>query len=330
MLRIHFTLADLAGIRIARRPDPLWEVLMSVYLLRKTRAEMVLGGWRSQTRQRLTPSTRPLLDLVPASGSSPDFLTPPGGGTLSERIDSLLSTPRSRLTADFAHLARERPLPSWTVDLAEGRPPALRMVAHALRGYFHACLEPHWDAIATAVRHDHTRRAQLMADQGIDAVLSTLSPAATWRFPVLSIDYLFDQDVRLDGRGLLLQPVVFGRGPNPTTLIDPALPPVLVYSVPLAPGVITPAEPARRRAADPIVALLGTTRTRILRALDTTEATTTELARRAATPLPTASRHATALRDANLITSHRHKNMMIHAITPLGTALLRGRQPHLN
>ncbi|MFC3448361.1 ArsR/SmtB family transcription factor [Amycolatopsis speibonae] len=303
---------------------------MSAYLLRKPRAETVLGGWREQTRRRLTPSARPLLDLVPASGSSPDFLTPPCGGTLSEGIDTLLSTPRSRLAADFAHLAQERPLPSWTVDLAEGRPPALRMVGHALREYFHTCLAPHWDAIAAAVRHDHTRRAQLMADQGVEAVLNTLSPAATWRFPLLSIDYLFDHDVRLDGRGLLLQPVVFGRGPNPTTLIDPALPPVLVYSVPLALGAITPVEPARRPAGDPIVPLLGTTRTRILRALDNTNATTTELARRAATPLPTASRHATALRDANLITSHRHKNMMIHTITPLGTALLHGRQPRLN
>jgi DNA-binding transcriptional ArsR family regulator len=37
----------------------------------------------------------------------------------------------------------------------------------------------------------------------------------------------------------------------------------------------------------------------------------------------TASHHTNVLRDAGLITSHRHANTVLHTLTPLGAALLR-------
>lgn len=51
-------------------------------------------------------------------------------------------------------------------------------------------------------------------------------------------------------------------------------------------------------------------------------ATTGEIARAAGVSASSASRHATALRDAGLITSHRNASVL-HTLTPVGAAVLR-------
>ncbi|MFD8323560.1 ArsR/SmtB family transcription factor [Kitasatospora purpeofusca] len=71
----------------------------------------------------------------------------------------------------------------------------------------------------------------------------------------------------------------------------------------------------------PLVALLGTTRARTLRAA-ADPAGTAELARRTGTSPATASHHATVLRAAGLLITER-----THILTPLGQALLEDRTP---
>ncbi|WP_330262390.1 helix-turn-helix domain-containing protein [Streptomyces griseorubiginosus] len=68
--------------------------------------------------------------------------------------------------------------------------------------------------------------------------------------------------------------------------------------------------------------LLGATRAAVLRA-SATGSTTTEAAHRVGVTPTTASHHTAVLRDAGLITSHRHANTVLHTLTPLGVALLR-------
>ncbi|MER6186192.1 helix-turn-helix domain-containing protein [Streptomyces sp. NPDC001652] len=85
--------------------------------------------------------------------------------------------------------------------------------------------------------------------------------------------------------------------------------------------------PPGRRRPPTATALLGITRTGILRAA-ATGATTTEAARHAGVTPTTASHHTTVLRDAGLITSHRHANTMLHALTPLGASLLQQNGRH--
>ncbi|MFD5608476.1 winged helix-turn-helix domain-containing protein [Streptomyces sp. NPDC127064] len=77
-------------------------------------------------------------------------------------------------------------------------------------------------------------------------------------------------------------------------------------------------------SADPLDALLGRTRAHVLRAIADSPCTTSELATRAAAPLSTVSRHASILRDAGLITSHRDRNTVLHTITPLGISHCQG------
>jgi len=111
-----------------------------------------------------------------------------------------------------------------------------------------------------------------------------------------------------------LQPSFFCTE-RPITLIDPELPPVLVYPAAGTPLAESPEVSPR------LVALLGRTRAECLVALASTR-TTSELAAQVGTSIGTASKHATVLREAGLVTSARHRGAVRHYLTHLGSALL--------
>jgi DNA-binding transcriptional ArsR family regulator len=103
-------------------------------------------------------------------------------------------------------------------------------------------------------------------------------------------------------------------------LYDPGLPPVLVYPVEHA----TPRVPASAAPGGPYLGrLVGHTRSAVLRAIGH-GCTTSELARRAGVSLASASQHACVLREAGLVATLRHGSAVLHSLTPLGAALLRG------
>ncbi|WP_101386072.1 ArsR family transcriptional regulator [Streptomyces sp. TLI_146] len=141
---------------------------------------------------------------------------------------------------------------------------------------------------------------------------------------MLELDYPVDQEMHLQGRGLVLQPSFFCRY-NVTSLADPRLPPVLVYPIDHDPDWALPTLPAEQTRS--LTTLLGTTRTQLLYAAADGMATTQQLAHRAHTTPPNASRHLTALREATLIHSHRNRNTVLHTITRLGTAYSTANSP---
>ena len=71
-----------------------------------------------------------------------------------------------------------------------------------------------------------------------------------------------------------------------------------------------------------LTTLLGQTRATALWA-SAAGATTGEIARAAGVSASSASRHASALRDAGLITSSRHATTVLHTLTPAGASVLR-------
>ncbi|MEU8191559.1 winged helix-turn-helix domain-containing protein, partial [Micromonospora carbonacea] len=72
---------------------------------------------------------------------------------------------------------------------------------------------------------------------------------------------------------------------------------------------------------DALAALLGRTRAAVLEATDA-GCTTGEVARRLRISPAAASQHATVLRNAGLLVSHRDRNTVLHTLTPLGRAIL--------
>ncbi|MFD5759833.1 transcriptional regulator, partial [Streptomyces sp. NPDC127044] len=237
MLRIHFTSDDLQNIRVARQPDPLWELMCSVCRLETGQGPLEFGHWRRSARQRfsgdsnLVRALRPLRALIPATGYIPDFLTPPvTGGGLSAGLDQLLRTPRGQLVRELSRLAESRPVPNWATSLGRPGSDALKVLANSLGIYFRGLLEPHWPHIRTAVGNDVGVRARALLDGGTQALLESLRPVARWSAPVLEVDYPVQRDLYLEGRGLLLVPSYFCWR-RPTALADPGLDPVLVYPV---------------------------------------------------------------------------------------------------
>jgi 1-aminocyclopropane-1-carboxylate deaminase len=69
-------------------------------------------------------------------------------------------------------------------------------------------------------------------------------------------------------------------------------------------------------------ALVGRNRAAVLRTI-ADGCSTTELADRVGISLAAASQHASVLRDAGLITTHRRGSAVLHVLTPLGAELLQ-------
>ncbi|MFJ3339226.1 ArsR/SmtB family transcription factor [Streptomyces sp. NPDC086766] len=314
----------MAQIRFSTGPDPLWETVLSLTLLGGTARRAVFDPWRQQARtglRRLAPQrARMLRALAPPVGDFPDFLTPAqGAGGLEAGIDAVLSTPRRFLRRDLAVLSRSVP---WAGALAAGDPAVLRELGAALRDYHAAAVAPYEGRIRVLVDGERAARARAVLDHGSGGALASLGPAFRWRAPVLEADYPVDRDLHLRGRGLLLIPSAFCWR-TPVTLIDPELPPVLVYPSPRGVGWWSDPAPGTTSTGGPgpLAHLLGATRAHCLRLVED-GAITGELARRLGVSPASASRHATALREAGLVTSTRCGPAVLHTLTPLGRDLL--------
>jgi DNA-binding transcriptional ArsR family regulator len=315
VLRIHFTGEDLARTRITAGPQPMWELLLSTNRLRARDADAIFGGWRRSVAAHTPAATHLLTDLAPLVGYFPDFLTPPAPD-LDDALETLRRTSRRRLRTDLSLLAGARKLPPWATSLADGSPETLHRLADAVEQYFAACLAPFWPRVRARIEQERTRMSAAVADNGWEKVLGRLHPTARWHFPVLELGYPVEHDLYLEGRGLKLVPSFFCRG-LPTSFRDAEFEPTVVYPIE---HVIGWSEPPGSRK--PLAALLGRTRARVLEAVGEQPGTTSDVASRTGTSLPTASQQATTLRAAGLIDTRQNGQSVLHSITPLGRALL--------
>jgi DNA-binding transcriptional ArsR family regulator len=334
VLRILFSGEDLARTRVAPAPDPIWELVLSLHRLRNRGgvakaggAVAAVGGWRREVygvlrRDRRFATVQLLLRLNPPHSYFPDFLTPwEGLYGLEAGLEALRATPRARLRGDLGLLAGQRALPALASGLARGEPEALRRLTDSMMEYAQVAIDPYRARLDAAVDADRALRARALLDGGADGLLASLRPTVWWDGAVLAIpNYPSTREVRLDGRGLLLVPSFFCDR-VPVALVDPALPPVLVYPVDRFGGLRTsavPGGPAHRRA---LGALLGRTRAAVLETVGD-GSSTGEIARRLGISPAAASQHASVLRNAGLLVTRRDGNTVLHTLTPLGLAML--------
>jgi hypothetical protein len=314
VLRVHFSAEDLSRVRVAPGPDPMWEILLSLHVLRQRSATPVFGTWRANVRTTLPDDTRWLMQLAPPVGYSPDFLTPTAGAcALDAGIDAVLSTPVESLRADLAQLDGQR-LDPRTHLLATGDVATLDSLGDALRAYHRHALAPIWDEVRAVVDADRAVRARSFLDGGCEGMLAGLHPTISWTPPVLTIESRFPhRDVHLHGQGLVLVPSYF-CWERPIMLRDQRRTPVLVYPIARDLHVTS----AGKRSLE---ALLGRTRAAALGVI-AGGCTTTELARRLGISAASASAHASVLRDAGLAVAQRHRNSVLHTASALGVELL--------
>ncbi|MGI5163420.1 ArsR/SmtB family transcription factor [Spirillospora sp. CA-253888] len=329
MLRVLFTPDDLAGVRVAPEPDFLWEVAGSAQALRRRDGARVFGEWRRRVRPRLPADARP--PCPPPTGGHPAdllaaaLLSPggPGAAPPEAPVGTPADASRALPHAVLERTAPGRPPSPWLRRLADGDPDALRLLDRSMRAYHAAAVAPFWGQVRSHVHADRTVRMRALLDGGVHGLLASLGPRMRWRPPVLEADHPVERTVRLDGRGLLLQPAFF-CWPTPVALDGPERPPVLVYPVEHEEGWAAAAEARARRGgrADPLGALIGGTRAALLRAAYT-GCTTGELARLLEVTAPAVSQHASVLRDAGLLSTVRRAGYSLHTTTVQGRALLR-------
>ncbi|QPP06438.1 winged helix-turn-helix transcriptional regulator [Streptomyces bathyalis] len=329
MLRMHFTADDIARVRVAAMPDHLWEIANSFQTLIRDDDVLAFGDWRRLVRPRLSPADSLLTALLPSRGYSPDFLTPGSGGSdLESAVDTVLSTPRTALRDDLAVLAASpargrRPLPAGARALAEGEREALRRLGSALHAYHRRALMPFLPQVRAQVDADRAVRARAALEGGTQELLASFRPLLRWKPPVLEADYPVERELRLGGRGLVLQPSFFcSRSPVMLASPSPELTPVLVYPIQHTLGWARGRSATERDAG--LAALLGRTRAAILEDV-VTGRTTGELARRFGISDAAVSQHTAVLRGAGLLLSVRRSRHMLHTITPAGLALLDDR-----
>ncbi|MER7415250.1 winged helix-turn-helix domain-containing protein [Micromonospora peucetia] len=330
MLKIYFSAEDILRTRVAPAADPVWELVLSLHLLPGRGRDPLLAGWRQSVTRGLREGSgsaglRLLLTLNPPRGYFPDFLTPYESMSGFEAgMEAVRSTPVALLHRDLALLAADSSLPAGAVPLARGEADTLRGLTDAMERYRGLAIDPYWTRIQAAVEADRARRARALLAGGVEGLLASLRPAMRWESGVLEIrDYPHSRELHLDGRGLLLVPSFFCAA-TPVALLDPALPPVLVYPVDRLGGLL-PAPGEGAGAPDPgreaLAALLGRTRAAVLAASDD-GCTTGEVARRLNISAAAASQHTTVLRNAGLLVSQRDRNTVLHTLTPLGRAML--------
>lgn len=341
MLRLHLTSDDLAGLRVLPTFGPLLETRFSLGVLQGGGRQVLFGGWRRQAAAHLTPADAVAVRVLsPMDGRGPLNIV---HGAESVRrptldaVDDLLSAqepiPRRR---------REDPRPVTLISAADmaGPPTPVRyptgrdQQAHdrlltTFTTAYRVAVRPYWPSIQLHLEAQHAAAVRAQSRGGINELLSHLHPDLRWDPPVLEIGTPSPvprnpaDDLRLDGRGLILVGSVFCS--SPTAHWSPAVrtPVIVVYptlaDVASAAQIWHGSRPSTHRA---LAALLGTTRATILCLIFDKPSTTSELAHITGTTPANASQHATILREAGLITTHRHHNTALHTLTHTGANLL--------
>ncbi len=285
MLRIHFTVDDLARLRMVATLGPVAESVFALNLLAKGGVG-ALEWWRLRVRN-----------------------------DLGDRLNGVEQLIR-----------RHRPLPDllWVVERPAATDRARQRIAAAVFEFCQAAMMPYWGftkGFLESARDAHGRAA---IANGVERMLGSLHPKFHWNPPVLEIRGGPDRDVHLRGRGLLLSPSLF-LGGHGFALVEREREtglPALAFSVPIDTSTVVVPWAAPEVKEEALGALLGHTRAAALQVL-TEGCTTGELSERLGISLAGASKHATVLRNAGLITTSRNRNTALHSVTQLGMALLR-------
>ncbi|MBP2479337.1 DNA-binding transcriptional ArsR family regulator [Crossiella equi] len=217
-----------------------------------------------------------------------------------------------------------RPVPGllW---LLERQGPVTGRQAGTVFAFVRAAILPHWNTLHSRLEAERETRGRLAINSGVESVLATLHPRVRWNPPHLELLDEPDGEIDLAGEGMLLSPSAFlaeGSVAVLRTQKDGGQP-ALVFP---APGVLAA---LGQRGEEPTTgeqlgALVGATRAAALAAL-TESCTTGTLSQRLGISLAGASKHATVLRKAGLVTTTRNRNTALHTLTSLGMALLQGQ-----
>jgi DNA-binding transcriptional ArsR family regulator len=329
MLRVHFTVDDLARTRVGATFGPLTETVFSLDVLARRGPTTLFDGWRERLPRQARQRTGPLRELLPRAWVFDLNMIAGRASCIDEGLDALRSAPRQLLKAELEATARlfARP-PAWAAELLDRDGRARELLAAALHQQYADAVAPCWTRAHALLDGARRRLVHTMGEHGVAGLLTALHPTIRWRPPILEIasPAFTDHDCHLEGRGLVVVPSLFCPSGYPVCedASDETAPVILFYpAIRDLSDVRTILGPGRS-SHESLVALLGRTRTNVLQAIADGDCTTSELADRSRASTSSASQHAAILRGAGLVVTRRHGTAVLHTLTPLGSKFLNG------
>jgi hypothetical protein len=319
MITLHFGPAALAQVRFAI--SPVVELRRSLHVLDDPGAQALHLPWAIEARRATADlDLAPLRALDRPGVYTPDFISPPPSGPLSEIEDDLAAiaaTPADQVQREIARAYRDRDVPPELAPVMDDPAAGVAALLELLRAYWDRALAPHWPRLRALLEGDVLHRARQMADGGAERLFADVDPTASWSEGVLRIDKRAEQTVELDERGLLFVPSAF-VWPLVVLVTDPHWQPTLVYP---ARGVGTLWEPPGTAAPEALAAVLGRVRAGVLSALDRPRSTT-DLAGSLGVSAGGVSQHLGVLREAGLVHGHRVGRVVLYLRTAAGDTLV--------
>jgi DNA-binding transcriptional ArsR family regulator len=315
VLTYELTAQDLEEIRFA--VSPAAETVLSLRALRDPGRFPLQLPW--------VRAVQPVLDeldwnvlrwLVNDTMGSPDFLTPRPTSPLTQiedELDIIRAVPRETFDRQFAAVHGELP-----DDLAG--PDGVEKVVDAVRRYWQTVMAPYWPRMRAILTADISYRGHVMTQQGTAAMLNELGPAISYENGRLRVDRVSNpsRTERVDGRGLILQPTLFG--PHAVIPFDVGAEPILGYPPRGQAHLWSVVEgPSRGDLAK----LIGAPRARILEVL-TYPRTTTDLAAELKVTPSAVSQHLQLLRRTGLVRAERTGKLVLYRLTDLADLLIGG------
>lgn len=315
-MRLLFSASDFGATRLLPLPAPLLELKFAARALRRGIATPWGERWRRRALSAFPITTPPGRAVVShfSWALSPTVL----GDDFAAGMDTMEHLTARQARAELSVFDRGPTegagAPPYLRHAISGDREATKRLGRATSRAYSAVLEPFWPDVQAAYRLESTRCAQLLAQHGVRAALRMIIPGSRWADDCLEVDGPQQRTVALRGRGLILAPVLFWAG-------APLVGDVGDHPVVLAYPAATELRIAGGSESDSLAAILGATRAAVLRGL-VDEQTTSEIALHLGISLASTSEHATALRNAHLISSRRNGKSVLHCATVLGRNLL--------
>lgn len=292
--RIRLTAEDVARITIAPSLGPTAETIFALDLFAQKSSRTAFVRWRQHVRAALNTRARSVGVLARYLRPIPELY----------RLMEAFDVSASPTVGDQRR----------------------QEVALAFRFFYQTAVEPHWRQIQAYLEAEREACGRIMLSGGVEQLLNSLNSQVKWDGDTLEIRRRQPgQTLTLGGKGLTIVPSLF-LGNGPTIVHDPNAPhrrPILLY--PATVDVTSSASLWREEGpnGNALGPLLGRTRAAALEAL-TECRNTSQLGQRLGISSAAASQHTAVLREAGLITSRRSLNTVLHTVTPLGSAMLKG------
>jgi DNA-binding transcriptional ArsR family regulator len=318
VIRIELTDDDLERTRLAL--SPLWELVASLFWVHQEEPSPEYAPWVARTRAALRG-----VDLGPLDPSItfpkyvPDFAAPIPTDplpSLAAEIEAVRSTDAATVRADIAAGWGDAPPPPWDAFVARPREMVDRL-ADGMHAYWEAALAEEWPRLRAVLEGEMLGRARALALSGPASVLEELHPGLRWRRPIIELYKTNDYEMHLEGRPLVLIPLIFARSVL-MGVSDSQRAVAIGYQ---ARGTAALWAPRTLSDEGRLDLLLGQGRATVLRALER-PATTTELARRLSYAPSTVSAHLDVLARAGLVDRHRVRRSVFYGLNQTGLSLV--------